>query len=92
MGPVDYYDIFKGTNGQWYWNLHDGGNHAIIATGGEGFTSRRNAHDGVIQFRDSVKMAYLPSAYDQPSSSMATSDIIGDIDADTEDHTERKEQ
>lgn len=85
---VDYYDIFKGSNGQWYWNLHNGGNHAIIATGGEGFESRRNAHDAVLQFREAVKTAYIPSAY---TDSMATDDIIGDIDEDTEDRTIRKD-
>lgn len=85
---IDYYDIFRGSNGEWYWNLHNGGNHSIIATGGEGFMSRRNAHDGIIQFRDTVKTAYLPSAYDLPS--MATADIIEDID--TEDRTIRKEE
>jgi uncharacterized protein YegP (UPF0339 family) len=85
MGDPDYYDIYNGPNNKWYWNLHNGSNHAIIATGGEGFESRRNTYDSIVWFREQVKTAYLPSAY---KASMATDDLIADTD--TEDHNDRK--
>lgn len=85
----NYFDIFKGTNGQWYWNLHNGGNHAIISTGGEGFESYSNAVRAVKNFREDVEHAYLP--IENTSASMATDDIINDIDEDTPDLNDHEE-
>lgn len=84
MAPVDYFDIFEGVNKQWYWNLHDGGNHAIIATGGEGFVSYSNAQRAIKGFRQTVLNAYIPTG---ARGSMATDDLLDDIDEDTPDFT-----
>lgn len=95
MAPVDYYDIFQGANGQYYWNLHNGGNHAIIATGGEGFVSPQNAYRAVRNFQQEVANAFLPGADGEAHSapSMSTSDIIDDVeDEDEPDHSERMER
>ena len=36
-----YYQVFRGTDGNWYWHLK-GGNHEIIAHG-EGYTTKQGA-------------------------------------------------
>lgn len=77
MGPVDYFDIFKGANNQYYWNLHNGGNHAIIATSGEGFEQKQWAYRSARNFQNTVQTAYVPTEED---ASMATDDIIGDVE------------
>ena len=41
---------FKGQDGQWYWHLTAKNNH-IIATGGEGYASRRNVVRAVNRFQ-----------------------------------------
>lgn len=87
MQSPNYFDIFRGTNGQWYWNLHNGGNHAIISTGGEGFVSQENAYRAVRNFVEDVKTAFIPES--KPS--MAQDDILDNTADDSEADEEPEE-
>lgn len=50
---------FKGQDGQWYWHLTAKNNH-IIATGGEGYASRRNVVRAVKRFCSLMRCEELP--------------------------------
>ena len=54
MKPIDNFQVVQGINAQWYWQLVDGGNGAIIAVGGEGFVSKYNAERAVENIKSSV--------------------------------------
>ena len=41
---------FQGADGQWYWHLTAKNGH-IIATGGEGYASRRNVLRAISRFK-----------------------------------------
>ena len=41
MVQLPYFQIYKGSNGNWYWRLRDS-NHKTIADGSEGYVSRDN--------------------------------------------------
>lgn len=84
MGPISYYEIFQGQNKDWYWSLFDGTDSTLIATNGKAYNTREDARTGIIEFKHSVEYAYVPN-----QASMATSDLIDDLDEDTEDHNER---
>jgi uncharacterized protein YegP (UPF0339 family) len=40
------FELYEGTNGQFYWRLKSG-NGQIIAVGGEGYTSKAGAENGI---------------------------------------------
>lgn len=40
------FELFKGTNGQWYWR-YVAGNGQIVAMGGEGYVNRSDAIHGM---------------------------------------------
>lgn len=50
---------FQGIDGQWYWHLLAKNRH-IIATGGEGYASRRNVLRAVNRFRSLMGCEALP--------------------------------
>lgn len=50
---------FQGLGKQWYWRLVAKNNH-IIATGGEGYASRRNVERAVNRFRSLMQCQALP--------------------------------
>ena len=50
---------FQGANGDWYWHLTAKNRH-IIATGGEGYASRRNVVRAVNRFRSLMGCEALP--------------------------------
>lgn len=50
---------FQGGDGQWYWRLTAKNNH-IIATGAEGYASRRNVVRAVNRFRSLMRCEALP--------------------------------
>lgn len=89
MHSPNYFDIFQGTNKQWYWNLHNGGNHAIIATGGEGFVSFDNAIRAAKNFREDVATADIPTREEVVS--MAQDDILDEVEPDRTDQEDTSE-
>ena len=50
---------FRGMNGEWFWHLRAKNNH-IIATGGEGYASKRNVVRAVNRFRSLMGCQALP--------------------------------
>lgn len=57
-----YFDLFRSTtNNQWYWSFK-ADNHQIIATGGEGYTTKENALHGINLVK---KNAAQSSIYDR---------------------------
>ena len=42
MGAENYVEAFEGADGQWYLNLRDGDNHAVLSTS-EGYTRADDA-------------------------------------------------
>jgi len=39
----DYFEFFQDAKGEWRWHKKNGGNHKIVASSGEGFSSRQAA-------------------------------------------------
>ena len=54
MNRRPYFQIFRGSNGQWYWRLRDG-NHKTIADGSEGYISKENVIRAINNVVDAVK-------------------------------------
>ncbi len=52
--PVPYFQIYRGSNGNWYWRLRDT-NHKIIADGSEGYVTEQNVIRAVNNVVDAVK-------------------------------------
>jgi len=50
---------FQGADGHWYWRLI-AKNSAIIATGAEGYASKRNVVRAVNRFRSLMRCEALP--------------------------------
>lgn len=54
---------FKGYSGLWYWHLTAKNNH-IIATGGEGYASRRNVVRAVKRFQSLMGLGKIDVKHD----------------------------
>ena len=50
---------FQGANGDWYWHLTAKNRH-IIATGGEGYSSRRNVVRAINRLKSLLGCQALP--------------------------------
>ena len=49
-------NIYQGEDSQWYWRMKSG-NNRIIATGGEGYVSKRNALRAIKKLINDIRKA-----------------------------------